>query len=311
MATDANRETRAGGRISTALRALLEGVWDYAGLFPPARLGMAETVGNYASYLAGEHAWMLGRIVVPAARLDEFEAAASALLPRNEGDEPWQLSGLAAPAGDEGLPADIERIAAFNEAHADASNGLAAIQVLELRAAKANEIDDALDLVPETMVPFFEIPAEGDPRGLIAALAGTSAGAKVRCGGADPGATPGPAALARFIETCTAADVTFKATAGLHHPVRHRAAGGDEFGFLNLLAAAALSRVLRLEEPLLIEVLEERAPEAFLFDADALRWRDELVSAEQIGAARLGYVAAIGSCSFVEPIDHLRTLGLL
>ena len=98
MATDANRETRAGGRISTALRALLEGVWDYAGLFPPARLGMAETVGNYASYLAGEHAWMLGRIVVPAARLDEFEAAASALLPRNEGDEPWQLSGLAAPA---------------------------------------------------------------------------------------------------------------------------------------------------------------------------------------------------------------------
>jgi hypothetical protein len=311
--SDEVTNSRTEREVAPALRALLEGVWDFAGLFPPARLGMADAVSNYASYLAGEHAWMLGRIVVPAARLDEFEAAASGLLPRNEGDEPWQLSGLIAPAGDEGLPADVERIEAFNETHAEASNGLAAIQVVELRTAEADDIDDTLDLIPETVVPFFEIPVDGDPRGLIAALAGTSAGAKVRCGGADPAAIPDPAVLARFIETCTAADVTFKATAGLHHPLRHRSdeIGGDEFGFLNLLVAAALSRVLRVEEPLLIEALEEREPGAFVFDAQELRWRDQLVSVDQIGAARLGYAAAIGSCSFTEPIDHLRTLGLL
>ena len=61
--------------IAPALRALLEGVFDYAGLFPPARLGMDETVRNYARYLDGERSWMLGRLIVPVARLDEFEAA--------------------------------------------------------------------------------------------------------------------------------------------------------------------------------------------------------------------------------------------
>ena len=55
--------------IAAGLRALLEGVFDYAGLFPPARLDMAETVRNYARYLDDEHAWMLGRFIVPTARL--------------------------------------------------------------------------------------------------------------------------------------------------------------------------------------------------------------------------------------------------
>ena len=60
-----------------ALHALIDGLIDYAGLFPPAALDMAEAARNYASYAQGEYAWVLGRFVVPAARLGEVDAGRS------------------------------------------------------------------------------------------------------------------------------------------------------------------------------------------------------------------------------------------
>ena len=67
--------------MSEHLRALLHHVVDYAGLFPPAKLDMQPTVDNYAAALAGADQWMLGRLIVPVKRLDEFEACAAAHLP--------------------------------------------------------------------------------------------------------------------------------------------------------------------------------------------------------------------------------------
>ena len=85
--------------IQDSLQALMAGVIDYAGLFPPARLDMSTTIANYAGYLGSADAWALGRIIVPAARLEEFEQHAAAHLPTGADDEPWQLSALVAAAG--------------------------------------------------------------------------------------------------------------------------------------------------------------------------------------------------------------------
>ena len=73
-----------------SVRALLSSIVDYAGLFPPAKLDMTEAVETYASYRGGEHAWMLGRFVVPEFRLDEFTAAAKTHFQ----NEPWRLSAI-------------------------------------------------------------------------------------------------------------------------------------------------------------------------------------------------------------------------
>ena len=59
--------------MTEALRALMAGLIDYAGLFPPAALEMADAQRKYASYAAGEHAWALGRFIVPAALVDEVD----------------------------------------------------------------------------------------------------------------------------------------------------------------------------------------------------------------------------------------------
>ena len=59
--------------MTEALRTLLSGAIDYAGLFPPAALDMPSAARNYAAYRAGPHAWALGRFIVPSARLNEVD----------------------------------------------------------------------------------------------------------------------------------------------------------------------------------------------------------------------------------------------
>jgi hypothetical protein len=60
-----------------ARRALLTRFFDHAPMFPPARLPPAEAIAEDRRARESEHAWMLGRLVWPAARLSE--------LPQDEG----------------------------------------------------------------------------------------------------------------------------------------------------------------------------------------------------------------------------------
>src|SRR6185436_7396087 len=119
---------------------------------------------NYARYLDSDDAWMLGRLIVPVARLDEFEQHAVDLLPRGgDADEKaWQISALSAAGGTGGaggtapLEADLSRIEAFNARHADREHGAAIIDVIELKSESAATIDAALDEIPDDLFPFFE-----------------------------------------------------------------------------------------------------------------------------------------------------------
>jgi hypothetical protein len=299
--------------VPASLRALLAGVVDYAGLFPPASLDMAATVRNYASYLASEHAWMLGRLIVPAPRLAEFDAAAKGLLPVGEAPA-WRLSAL---LGDD-LEADLETVAAFNDAHASGETVDALVDAVELKAGSIARIEEAIELVPDEIYPFVEIPSAGDPRGLIAALAGSEAGAKIRTGGVTADAFPTAQDIARFIVACRQAGVCFKATAGLHHPRRgpYRltyapdAPTGVMHGFLNVFVAGAAAFSGEESVDRLAQLLES--------DASRMEFVEQGVSAggrriatEQVERARRDFAMSFGSCSFEEPVEDLRSMGLL
>src|SRR4051812_30502208 len=124
-----------------ALEILLTDVVDYAGLFPPAALGVAEAARNFAEYRAGAARWMLGRFVAPAARLGELADAIGALGPAapNGAAGPWRVSALASAPLDDAPGAalgaswvsDLAHIAAFR---ARTGRG-AAVDALELRGA--------------------------------------------------------------------------------------------------------------------------------------------------------------------------------
>ena len=304
-----------------ALRLLLDSVVDYAGLFPPAKLDMRPTVANYARYRKCADGWMLSRLIVPVTRFPEFVHEADDLLPTvadEGGVEPWTLSVLVASAADRQIVADLERIERFNSRMEDRefsrAHGRAVIDTIETRATTPHEIDRALEYVPEEIFAYFEIPADADPPGLIATMASLDAGAKIRTGGLTPDAHPTPEQLARFLKTCRAAEVPFKATAGLHHPCRHLASdvGCMQFGFLNVFVAGCLLwQDDAMPEKEIAEVLVEEDARLFEFGPTGLAWRRRFLKFDEIAAARERFAHSFGSCSFDEPLADLRALGLL
>jgi hypothetical protein len=299
---------------SSALRALLDGAIDYAGLFPPAGLGMVAAVENYASYRRGPHHWALGRFVLPSTRLAEFEQAAEPLLPRGPSDSAWRVATLI--GGD--AAGELRAVGEFNCRHAADGAGAVSADVVEGKADSVEAVERLLSLVPSYLQAFVEIPLGRDRAPLLAAIARAGGRAKMRTGGITADAFPAAAELARFIRGCLSADLPFKATAGLHHPLRgdYRltydadSVRGTMFGFLNVfLATAFLSG--RFDDPEAELLLDERRPEAFRFDDTGVEWRGRRIGLEVIRRIRTRGVVSFGSCSFTEPIGDLESLGLL
>ncbi len=309
------------------VHAMMRGLFDYAGLFPPASLDMPPTVRNYAAYRDAWQGEMVARLVVPVSRLDEFEREAALLLPRDLGDasdddaegdamlvDPWRITALTRPAGDDGLESDLDRLARFNDEHADPENGLAVVDAIELKADSAGAIEAAVEAIPPDYQAFFEMPWQvEDIRGMVAAVAGEGLGAKVRTGGMSPDLFPPSDALARFIRACAMAEIPMKATAGLHHPIRHFNEGQKVtmHGFVNVIVASALALTQRADEATLTSVLDETDAKAFVFSDEAVVWKGSKVSLDQLERTRERFFASIGSCSIDEPVEDLKALGLL
>ena len=297
-----------------AVDALLAGLVDYAGLFPPASEGMRNALENYASYRASDDRAALGRFIVPVSRLKELEDAGRELMPRDAGEDPWRLSVLV--GGD--VRAASEEMLRFNRHHQSGSaEGHAVIDVAELKAGTTDDVARQRSELPVWFTPYFEIPIATDVAPLVKAIARAGARAKVRTGGVTTESIPAAEQVIAFIAACRREAVPFKATAGLHHPIRGSykltyeptSPIGTMYGFLNVFVASALIYSGESKETG-IAVLKESDPSAFTFEDDAIVWRDKRITAEQIEASRRGFAISFGSCSFREPIDELAPLSL-
>ncbi len=290
--------------MSEPIRALLAGAVDYAGLFPPAQLTMRDAVERYAKYRTSPHAWMLGRFVVPASRLAEL---VEAVPETQKSGRAWLLSVLV----DE--PArDLAVVAAFNREHTWAQ-----CDVIEVRAASEAAVDVIAAAVRGTTLrAYVEVRIDSDPGYLIKAIADTGLSAKVRTGGIAESAIPSSSQIARFLSRCVRAHVRFKATAGLHHPVRGEyrltyeadSATAVMFGYLNVFLAAALLHSGGSEQDA-VTLLEARDVTSLSVDATGIHWVGLFIPATAIATLRRDALAGFGSCSFTEPVDEIVALG--
>jgi hypothetical protein len=295
-----------------AVDVLMDGLIDYAGLFPPASESMRTAIESYASYRGGPEHHALGRFIVPFARLAEFEDAARDLMARGEGVEPWRLSVL---VGAE-TRAAADEMPKFNCHHWSGSpDGHAVIDVVELKAATPEEIRAQDRELPRFFQRYFEIPLGGNVDALVKAIAQVGGRAKVRTGGTERNAFPKSRDLLSFLAACEREKVAFKATAGLHHPIRGSyaltyqpdSASGTMYGFLNLFVAAALLHKGHSESTVL-NALEESEAAAFEFADDAITWRTHRIDASELRDLRHGFAISFGSCSLREPVDELAGL---
>lgn len=290
--------------MADPLRALLASAIDYAGLYPPAGLSMADSVREHAAYVSGAHAWALGHFVVAASRLPELEQAAEKIW---SASRRWRISALVAS------PAEVALCVAFNQRRAE----VAVIDTIELKATNADELRAAVAGLQPSIAAYVEIPLAS-----VATLAPLIKDAKVfgkiRTGGITAPAFPSCAEVARAISVFAQARLPFKATAGLHHPLRRVApftylpdsAKGTMHGFLNLFIAAAFTWQ-GWDEGKVVPVLEETARDGFRFDGDTLNWRSHRLDSAALKTCRDHFLRSFGSCSFTEPIAELTELGML
>lgn len=290
----------------TALRALIAKLIDYAGLFPPAGLSMADAVGNYARYRASGVSWALGRFILPIARLEEFASEQA----RVEHDTPWSLSVL----GTDRLDADLRVIDRFLQIH----DGRAVIESIETKVSESwLDANDAAR-VPDSLEIYCEVDAVSGSNKVLSRIASKGWNAKIRTGGVTVEAFPDESTILRFMASCAQLRLPFKATAGLHHPLRctrpltyeKDAPEGAMHGFLNVFFAATLIRS-GVEITRLGGILEERDPANLRVETDRIVWRDLEATDGEIAATRSSFAKSFGSCSFEEPIDDLRALGWL
>lgn len=252
--------------LAPSLRALLEGLIDYAGLFPPAKLPLETTVKNYGDYSDSDYRWMLHRLVVPASDISKIP--------------PELHSKLAVLA-----ESDDERVGSL-----ETNKVVRAVRPVYCEVA------------PDNLAELDSIKEAG-------------CYAKIRMGGLKPEAIPAPHLVAAFIIACAERQLSFKATAGLHHPVRAEQALTYEadsprammHGFVNVAMASAFA--WRGEHDIQ-PVLEETDPFAFTF-SDRAHWRDRSLTIEEVHRSRKEFMHSIGSCSFEEPLQDLQKLGLL
>ena len=110
----------------------------------------------------------------------------------------------------------------------------------------------------------------------------------------------------------------FKATAGLHHPLRslqpltyqQNSPHGRMHGFVNLLSAAALVHFGGTARDAQ-NILMEEDPKAFAVTQNCIEWHNRRWSTAQLQDVRRSFLIRIGSCSFTEPMDELEALGWL
>jgi hypothetical protein len=284
---------------------------DYAGLYPPAELSMAQAAPEYDTLRDTAFAWMLGRFILPATRIPELHGTEYPLSVVVDG-------GKDARAWLERTQQNVQALATIPQA-----------EVLEVPLPPLQSRRDTYDALLGQFASVLEItnmrnrPAYMEiPRddrwlellpGTFAALKRYRLGAKIRCGGVTAEAFPSPEEVAAFLAAAAEANVALKATAGLHHPVRGLDPAGTGFlmhGFLNMLAGTLVARD-DANAATVEAAIGEEDPAAFRFDETTFAWRDRIFDVAAIEAMRREGFIAYGSCSFNEPVEDLIAMGVL
>ncbi|HSJ71887.1 MAG TPA: hypothetical protein VLA29_09615 [Acidimicrobiia bacterium] len=294
-----------------ARTAAFSGLIDYAGVFPPASLSMSDAVAGYRATIASDDRWIVGRFLVRASQLQELAAVATHSLVA--GDQPWNIGVVCdtSPGAGASLGLDFQR-------EMSPAMTIAAFELMLAPGdAPGNLIDTVATIDPDLAV-FIEVDREGPLDDQVRAIGdalrdrGRRGGAKLRCGGLTKDDFPTVDEVTEFVWAASFADVPFKATAGLHQPIRHRdaAIGAWRHGFVNLLIASVAADA---GQPISVvrEIVAESDPTAFAITPVAASWRDVVLPGSAIRRSRLRGLVAFGSCDIDEPREALAGMSFL
>ncbi|MBC7878621.1 MAG: hypothetical protein H7Y59_15730 [Anaerolineales bacterium] len=316
------------GQHLISLRTFLSQIIDYAGLYPPASLSLEAAIRNFVKYQNDPEAWMLSRFIIPAKRLSELSQLAGDTFP-HEGVLPFSILGRSGKEMDqfiEYLKFDIADIQAFRELH----GSKVVVDMFELTLPTSVFEDQSIvnDVVNKTadalnkngLTVFFEtsfgegwqVRVEKLFRSLRK-IKDKHVGFKLRTGGVTADAFPTAEQVAWAIMSARDSGIPMKATAGLHHPIRHydQSVQTKMHGFINVFGANVIALSHGLDQDQIQAIVEDEDPSNFIFNEESFSWKNFTASVEQIAQVRSTGCISFGSCSFDEPREDLQKLGLL
>lgn len=264
--------------MTASLKALLAGVLDYAGMYPPASQSLEEAVRSWRRHRDDDRWWMLGRFVCPL-------------------DKVLQL-GWETTDGSVSMVAGRDSLGQFTNSMPGRNRIPNSDWIKGIEAAT----------IPASLILYREFTLDR-LEAATSQAAEDGAALKFRTGGTTAAAFPSSADLARVIAVCRDRRVAWKATAGLHHPLPNRdASGGRAHGFINLLTATVLAHARRIDQAKIQEILDDEDSRSFRFDEAGLSWRGLSASTAEIEKSRKESFHSFGCCSFTEPRDDLDAL---
>ena len=333
--------------MKKSLQKFMNGLIDYAGLFPPAKLPLDEAIAEYIFHLKEDKKWMLGRFIIPITQLNDLEE----FIPQFKDVGTLRLSVLGgqSTSDKEFLQQTKDEITIINNYRkkheekvtievietklpSDSPSGKIMANVVDLLNSNNLEHYHEFPELPYVGINYSTNEDEGDwdtkitpTIEMISNL--EHAGIKLRCGGIVKDAFPSVEQVAAMIQNCSIHQVPLKFTAGLHHPIRHHSSEYDTemHGFINMFCASTFASTFPKPENeqekfrmfiLLSHMIDCQNESDFEFLDDKLVWkvdddRDSRFefSKEIIGKSRQNTAISFGSCSFQEPIDDLTQLG--
>ncbi len=320
-----------------ALELFLTGLIDYAGLFPPAKLDLNTAFSNYIEYLGGKDSYILSRFICPSGKLKEFYETKGELKEKfdNVDTDKW-ISFSVLPVGGNNHK---EFVSSFTEDLKTCDNFInyasekIVIDVFEVKLPEElltkHGLNPLKNFYSEITVMlndtgfynsriFFELPSgKIDIAEIVAGSMAennqklTNLGLKFRTGGISADAFPTVEDTAKIIKYCRDFKIPFKATAGLHHPVRHFDKSVNTFmhGFFNIFGAGILAHKHSLSLKEITEIVKDENKESFKFTEDLFLWRDIETDCDSLAKAREELMLSFGSCSFDEPRQDIKEMG--
>jgi hypothetical protein len=295
------------------LETLVTSLFDHSGTFPPAARALEDALRDAARFPESlERPWIVSSDIV----LDRENARRMAALDLREyGFSKFARVCLLVP----GSRSEIREITHGLERAVERDGVARRISSLEVKvtadslAATIDEVGEEAVGLDTLLVIEPDLSGESWQRELelaVGALTRSPVRVALKCRCTGPTGI-GAAQLAAVLVAASDALLPLKVTGGLHHPVVEAERYGNSIGFLNLVVAFSLRRVLQngIGHTALAELLVNSDPAALSFAHD-LHYQSFAISKQQAEGVKAGPALAIGSCSLSEPdADLVRLYG--
>ncbi len=322
-----------------SLNIFMQGLLDYAGLFPPATLSLQNSLKNFAEYYHHNQKEWLGKFILPINKINETISILNKQNIFSTLENKAQLSII------------LSNCKSLSEYKNCAQNDLISIKNL------INQIGNTINICSFEILPPIDIFNSGNTDLLKNFLIYSSEvlfefkdktdfycelplseklndylttikihneninllkiSVKLRTGGVTQQQIPSSKDIAEAIFLCAKHKIPLKATAGLHVPVPNEnlQVGAKLHGFLNIFSCMLLcynqilidKNIINIEE--IKKIISSYSYKDFKFSETGLQIgenKDRFISNQSMTALRKNYIKSFGTCSFLEPIGHLH-----